>query len=49
MPTGPPDTPQLAERRSGGLFGSKKRLEQENAQLRQWVERLGNPTSTGPR
>ncbi|WP_327087885.1 DUF4041 domain-containing protein [Nonomuraea sp. NBC_01738] len=33
--------PPLPERKSGGLFGGKKRLEEENAQLRQWVERLG--------
>ncbi|AQZ67761.1 ATPase [[Actinomadura] parvosata subsp. kistnae] len=31
----------MPERKSAGLFGGKKRLEEENAQLRQWVERLG--------
>ncbi|WP_157548635.1 hypothetical protein [Nonomuraea candida] len=36
-----PNASQLPERKSGGLFGGKKRLEEENAQLRQWVERLG--------
>ncbi|WP_327108669.1 hypothetical protein [Nonomuraea glycinis] len=36
-----PNPPQTPERKSGGLFGGKKRLEEENAQLRQWVERLG--------
>ncbi|MEU6791139.1 DUF4041 domain-containing protein [Nonomuraea wenchangensis] len=40
-PTGVPSTPQIPERKGGGLFGGKKRLEEENAQLRQWVERLG--------
>lgn len=31
----------IPERSGGGLFGGKKRLEAENAQLREWVERLG--------
>ncbi|WP_431898912.1 DUF4041 domain-containing protein [Nonomuraea sp. bgisy101] len=30
-----------SERKGSGLFGGKKRLEEENAALRQWVERLG--------
>lgn len=29
------------KRSGGGLFGGKKRLEAENARLREWVERLG--------
>ncbi|MGI5285828.1 DUF4041 domain-containing protein [Nonomuraea polychroma] len=33
--------PQPSERKASGLFGGKKKLEEENAQLRQWVERLG--------
>ncbi|MBB5776770.1 DUF4041 domain-containing protein [Nonomuraea jabiensis] len=42
VPTAPAtNAPQLPERKSGGLFGGKKRLEEENTQLRQWVERLG--------
>ncbi|WP_082310440.1 DUF4041 domain-containing protein [Nonomuraea sp. SBT364] len=40
-PAEPPGTPQISERKGGGLFGGKKRLEEENTQLRQWVERLG--------
>ncbi|GAA0917450.1 DUF4041 domain-containing protein [Nonomuraea longicatena] len=36
-----PVVPQLPDRKGGGLFGGKKRLEEENAQLREWVERLG--------
>ncbi|MEV0383423.1 DUF4041 domain-containing protein [Nonomuraea sp. NPDC050643] len=36
-----PSAPQPLERKGGGLFGGKKRLEEENVQLRQWVERLG--------
>jgi hypothetical protein len=36
-----PAVPQLPDRKAGGLFGGKKRLEEENAQLREWVERLG--------
>lgn len=35
-----PVVPQLSERKSGGLFGGKKRLEEENDQLRRWVEQL---------
>ncbi|MEV6868315.1 DUF4041 domain-containing protein [Streptosporangium subroseum] len=31
----------LPERSGGGLFGGKKKLEAENAELRVWVERLG--------
>ncbi|MFD2350302.1 DUF4041 domain-containing protein [Nonomuraea ferruginea] len=31
----------MPERSGGGLFGGKKRLEAENAELRAWVERLG--------
>ncbi|SNR97055.1 T5orf172 domain-containing protein [Streptosporangium subroseum] len=33
--------PVLPERSGGGLFGGKKKLEAENAELRAWVERLG--------
>ncbi|TDE60449.1 DUF4041 domain-containing protein [Nonomuraea mesophila] len=33
--------PQPPERRSGGLFGGRRRLAEENALLRAWVERLG--------
>lgn len=40
-PVQTPGAPQLPERKAGGLFGGKKRLEEENAQLREWVERLG--------
>ncbi|MFG1697921.1 DUF4041 domain-containing protein [Nonomuraea sp. NPDC049309] len=36
-----PVAAQPPQRRTGGLFGGKKRLEEENARLRQWVERLG--------
>ncbi|MEV4072523.1 DUF4041 domain-containing protein [Nonomuraea fuscirosea] len=32
---------QPPERKGGGLFGGKKRLEEENSELRLWVERLG--------
>lgn len=31
----------MPERGGGGLFGGKKKLEAENAELRAWVERLG--------
>ncbi|WP_242454041.1 DUF4041 domain-containing protein [Bailinhaonella thermotolerans] len=31
----------LSERSGGGLFGRKKKLEAENAELRAWIERLG--------
>jgi hypothetical protein len=31
----------VPERSGGGLFGGTKRLDAENAQLREWVERLG--------
>lgn len=37
----PEESPAAAVRKGGGLFGGKKRLEEENSQLRQWVERLG--------
>jgi hypothetical protein len=40
-PSAPAVVPQVPERKSGGLFGGKKQLEEENAQLRAWVERLG--------
>ncbi|MEW9533625.1 DUF4041 domain-containing protein [Microbispora sp. NPDC049125] len=37
----PPAEGPVPERAGGGLFGGKKRLEAENAQLREWAERLG--------
>ncbi|MEV5412214.1 DUF4041 domain-containing protein [Thermopolyspora sp. NPDC052614] len=40
-PPPPAPAPVLPEHRGGGLFGGKKKLEAENAQLRAWVERLG--------
>ncbi|WP_346433727.1 DUF4041 domain-containing protein [Nonomuraea composti] len=37
-----PVAPRRQDRKSGGLFsGAKKHLDEENAQLREWVERLG--------
>ncbi|MGS2641785.1 hypothetical protein [Streptosporangium sp. LJ11] len=36
----PVPVPAVPER-GGGLFGGKKKLEAENAELRAWVERLG--------
>ncbi|MEU9834482.1 DUF4041 domain-containing protein [Streptosporangium sp. NPDC048047] len=37
----------LPERSSGGLFGGKKKLEAENAELRAWIERLGGMDAMG--
>lgn len=37
----PAPVPAMPERSGGGLFGGKKKLEAENAELRVWVERLG--------
>ncbi|RJL34283.1 DUF4041 domain-containing protein [Bailinhaonella thermotolerans] len=37
----PAPAPVLSERSGGGLFGRKKKLEAENAELRAWIERLG--------
>ncbi|MBE3015973.1 hypothetical protein IL992_43505 [Microbispora sp. NEAU-D428] len=41
MPVREAPVVSVPERSGGGLFGGKKRLEAENAQLREWVERLG--------
>lgn len=40
-PSVPAPVPVLPERSGGGLFGGKKKLEAENAELRAWIERLG--------
>lgn len=47
IPEDAPVAPQLPERKGGGLFGGKKRLEEENVQLRAWVERLGGMDAMG--
>ncbi|MFC3982270.1 DUF4041 domain-containing protein [Streptosporangium jomthongense] len=43
----PAPAPTLPERSGGGLFGGKKKLEAENAELRAWVERLGGMDAMG--
>lgn len=43
----PDEPPPVPAGRKGGLFGGRKRLEEENAQLRQWVERLGGMDALG--
>ncbi|MBB4916415.1 hypothetical protein FHS44_003503 [Streptosporangium saharense] len=39
--------PALPERSGAGLFGGKKKLEAENAELRAWIERLGGMDAMG--
>lgn len=43
----PAPAPVLPERSGGGLFGGKKKLEAENAELRAWIERLGGMDAMG--
>ncbi|GHH64839.1 hypothetical protein GCM10017673_08210 [Streptosporangium violaceochromogenes] len=37
----------MPERSGGGLFGGKRKLEAENAELRGWIERLGGMDAMG--